>query len=111
MTKREKKITELRETWQNVQDEIAELVRDKQEQAGTIDAKLKKLEFAPIVARIMKGERVGHKVHWCGPYNEFNYKEWKELGWSSAYAYITEYKSPNSYTFNPKLIISKEKDE
>ena len=100
----ELKLDKLYAALQEVNDATSGAMCAGAKQSYKIERKIAKLEFAPVVAKIMKGERVGRKGHWCASYEEFNYKEWKTLGWESAYAFITSNITPNSYTFNPKLI-------
>jgi len=46
------------------------------------------LEFEDIFKRIKSGELVGIKSHYCSPFYEFDYKEWKELGFDSPEEFI-----------------------
>ena len=79
---------------------IRAYINRKSRKSELLLSKIKKLGFAPTVARIMKGEPVGRKSHWCSPAYRFNVKEYKKYGYKDKYSFITNNASPDDYSFD-----------
>ena len=69
------------------------------------------LEMQPIYKRVLNGERVGVKSHWCSPYYELDVTEWEKRGWDSANHFMESRSTTKEWwTFDESKIEKRKQD-